>query len=330
MIQAPSKSTTDRGEKVAAPRAETLGRLSTRRRVLIVLGLVVIYALCFVSIKAGLPFAPPLRFAGLRLLIAGVALLVLVIVRREPVIPPRRILPALLALALIANTIAYGAMFMSPGRTGAGIASVLANTQPLFTVVLAAAFLGERMTRGKGVALGFGIAGATLIAYPALVGPGAHGLAGAVLALAVSAGAATGNVIVKRMGPLPSLLAMSAWALLIGSVPLLLTSAIVERDRPIAWTTEFVSLLIFLAVIGTSLTTAIWYWLVQRSDVGRLTLFLFLVPVLGIVMAALLFGERVSPLEVAGITLTVIGIGIATADRPEKLEGGAPVPHHGA
>ena len=275
-----------------------------------VLGLVVIFALCFVSIKAGLRFAPPLRFAGLRLLIAGFALLSLVVIRREPVIPPRRILLPMLTLALIANTIAYGAMFMSPGRTGAGIASVLGNTQPLFTIVLAAAFLGERMTRGKSVALGFGIAGATLIAYPALVAPSTYGVSGAALALVVSAGSATGSIIVKRMGPLPSLLAVSAWALLIGSVPLLVASTIVERGQPIAWTAEFVILLIFLAVIGTSLTTATWYWLVQRSDVGQLTTFLFLVPVFGIALAAILFGERLNLFEAAGIALIITGIGV--------------------
>ncbi len=330
MIEAISVDDASSAEAPAVHRLAESEQTRSIPRIPIVLGLVVIYALCFVSIKAGLRFAPPLRFAGLRLLIAGFALLALVIVRREPLIPPRRILLPLIALALVANTIGYGAMFMSPGRTGAGVASVLGNTQPLFTVALAAAFLGERMTRGKRIALGFGIAGVTLIAFPALVGPGAYGIAGALLALAVSAGSATGNVIVKRMGTLPSLLATTAWALLIGSVPLLLTSGVAEHGQPVAWTGEFIGLLLFLAVVGTSLTTAVWYWLVQRSDVGRLTMFLFLVPVLGIIMAALLFGERVGLLEIAGVSLTVVGIGVAARDEPEKSGQGATSPHHGA
>ena len=37
--------------------------------------LTIIYAFCYVAIKAGLPFAPPLRFAGLRALIGGILML---------------------------------------------------------------------------------------------------------------------------------------------------------------------------------------------------------------------------------------------------------------
>jgi drug/metabolite transporter (DMT)-like permease len=89
----------------------------------------------------------------------------------------------LLAIAATSTTIGFGAMFLSPRRTGAGIASVLGNTQPLFVLAFAAFFLGERVGRGKLVALLLGLAGVTLISYPALAGADAYGISGAVLAL---------------------------------------------------------------------------------------------------------------------------------------------------
>jgi O-acetylserine/cysteine efflux transporter len=265
-------------------------------------------------IKAGLDLAPPLRFAGLRALLAGIALLAVTVVRHEPVLPPRRVWLPLIALSLVATTMAYAAMFLSPGRTGAGIASVLGNAQPLVTVGLAAAFLSEHLTRGKAIALGLGIAGVVLIAYPVLTGPDAYGVSGALLALGASVGSAAGAILVKRMGQLHSLMAVTAWSLILGSLPLLLLSWNAERDRVINWNLPFIGLLLFLALAGTAFASFLWYWLVQREDLGRLSLYLFLVPVLGLTIAALVYGERIGLVEGLGVALATAGIGAAVLE----------------
>ena len=288
------------------PTKSTLAQL---RRPLIVLGLTAIYAVCFAAIKAGLPFMPPLRFAGLRALLAGLALLGLMLALRQPLLPPRRSWPWIVALGLISTTLAFGAMFLSPGQTGAGIASVLGNTQPVIVPALAALFLGERMTRSKWIALALGMIGVALIASPALSGPDAYGVSGPVLALAASGGLAIGSVIVKRIGSSIELLALTAWQLLIGSLPLLAVSLVVEHNAVVTWNSTFVGLLLFLALIGTAFANAVWYWLVRHDDVGRLTMFFFLVPVFGLGIAALAFGETIGMLESLGVAVTLAGIG---------------------
>lgn len=285
-------------------------RGADKYKILILLALMAIYALCFVSIKAGLVYAPPLRFAGLRALIGGAALLGLLGARRERLIPARTRWRGILALALIATTITFAAMFLSPGRTGAGIASVLGNTQPLFTIVLAAFFLGERITSGKLLALFVGLSGVTLIAYPALVTLDTYGISGAALALTAALSAAAGNVLAKRMNLGDDLIAVTGWQLVLGSIPLFALSLWGERDAKISWNVEFIGLLLFLALAGTALLTAAWYWLIQSEPVGRLTLFFFLVPALGLGIAALVFGERVSWVEGIGAGLTVLAGGI--------------------
>ena len=288
-----------------------LGSPTPGLRGLVAVGVAGIYGVCFVAIKAGLPYAPPFLFGGLRALIAGLALLAVAAVLRRPLLPARRVWPCVVALALTATTLTFGAMFLSPGQTGAGIASVLGNAQPVIAVILAAMFLGERLTRGKGLALALGLVGVVMISSAALSGPASDGFSGAMLALVVSAASAGGSVIVKRMGPQPSLLVVTGWQLVVGSLPLLVASAGLERDAPVLWTAEFVGLLLFLALVGTSLAFAAWYWLVQYEEVGRLTMFLFLVPVLGLGLAALTFGERVGPVEGVGVGFTIAGIGAA-------------------
>jgi drug/metabolite transporter (DMT)-like permease len=294
---------------------------SRSARPLIVLGLTAIYSLCFAAIKAGLPFAPPLRFAALRGLIGGVALLMVMAARRQRLLPSHQSWPWIIAVGITATTIAFGAMFLSPGRTGAGIASVLGNIQPVLVPALAAIYLDERMTRGKWAALAFGVIGVTLIASPVLTGVSTDGVVGPALALAASVGLAVSTIIVKRMGPRIDILMLTAWQLIVGGLPLLAASAILERDVAIVWSASFVGLLLFLALVGTAVANVIWYWLLQPADVGRLTMFFFLVPVFGLAIAALAFDEKVGLREGSGVVVVLAGMGVMAWEAWRKPEG---------
>lgn len=89
----------------------------------------------------------------------------------------------------------------------------------------------------------------------------AYRLSGALLALAVSAGTSAGTVVVKRMDPGQDFLAVAAWQLILGSLPLLVLAALVEGGTSIVWSGEFVGLLLFLSLVGPSFATVLCYWL---------------------------------------------------------------------
>jgi probable blue pigment (indigoidine) exporter len=292
-----------------SPRLYAASTLEPRRQTIVVVALTLIYALCFVAIAAGLRFAPPLAFAGLRAILAGLVLLGLLVARRQPLVPPTASWPWLAAIALTATTLAFGAMFLSPGRTGAGIASVLGNTQPLLVPALAARFLGERMTRGKWFALLCGLIGILLIAAPQLGVPGGD-TTGLAIAFAASTGLALSTVLVKRMQPQIDVLLLTTWQLLLGSLPLLVASALVEPVASIRWPWPFVALLLFLALPGTALANAVWYWLIRHDEVGRLSLFFFLLPVFGLLFARVLLGGAIAPIALLGSAVTFAGIGV--------------------
>lgn len=277
----------------------------------VALGFVVVYGVCFALIERGLAFAPPLTFAGLRALLGGLALLPLLGRGNRSLLPRRSAIAPLLALALTSTTIAFGAMFLSPGRAGVGISSVLGNTQPLFTVALAVPLLGEPFSRSKMLALTLGFLGAVLVASPLLAAGNPYGLAGLALAGVASAAASVGNIVLKRMDIQGELLGVAAWQLLAGSVPLLVAGMVLERGRTVQFTAEFATLLLFLALIGTALATTVWYWLIEGEEVGRVSLYLFLVPVVGLGLAAMLLGEPVGGPQLLGALLAVAGIGVA-------------------
>ncbi|HET8908826.1 MAG TPA: DMT family transporter [Ktedonobacterales bacterium] len=301
-----------------------------RLHTLIMVSLTPLYAICFVAIRIGLAYAPPLAFATLRVLLAGVALLALAWWRSQPLWIPRQHWPALLLLTLSSGVIGYGTMFLSPGPAGAGIASVLGNTQPLAVIVLAALLLHERLTWHKVVALAAGILGVVLISAAALESASAAGLVGSLLALASAVAFGASTIVVARLAPKSPLLALTAWQFLLASLPLAGLSLVTERQITQFWNPIFLVIVAVLALFGTALTTSVWYWLVQRDNAGRLSLLLFLVPVLGVGLAVLTLGEQIGWREGVGILLTVSGVLLALRsddhDAAEKPSTGASDP----
>lgn len=283
-----------------------------------VFGLMLIYTLsaaaCYTMIKAGLEYAPPLQFAGLRTLIGGFSLIVLLLVLQKPVFPHRDLLKWILPVGLVSTTITFGFMFSSPEYTSAGIASVLGNAQPLAIIALAALFLGEKISPLKIAALFLGLSGVILISANALMDENQHGFVGIMLATATSAGAAVTAVLLKKIKPGRDLISLTGWQLVAGSLPLFLGSQFIEAGRLVSWEGTFVGLVAFLGVIGTGLTTIIWFWLLQKYNAGSLSLYLFLIPVFGLLIAFIVFNESLQLFEIIGITLAIIAIGLAVAN----------------
>ncbi|MCC5807604.1 MAG: DMT family transporter [Opitutales bacterium] len=274
-------------------------------------GFVVVAAsLCFVQIKEGLDYAPPLLFAALRTLLAGIVILTATVLLQGRVFPAPLRFAWIVPLGLFATTLTFGSMFLAPVFASAGLASVLGNLQPLVLLVLAAFFLNERITRGKLTALFLGVGGILFLFWNQLGSGAADAFTGASLALVSSTSAAVGSVIVKRMQPGRDLLPVVGWQLIFGSMVLLGISLLWETGG-IVWTFAFIRILFFLSFFETALGTLAWFWLLQRNEAGRLGQALFLIPALGVVFAVVLRGE--SPAVYQWIGMGVILAGVAAA-----------------
>ena len=117
-----------------------------------------------------------------------------------------------------------------------------------------------------------------------------------------------GSVMVKRIRVRPSIIALTGWQLAIGSLPLFVAAALRPGGLAVQWSPTFIVILLFLALLGTALPTTLWFWLLQSEDAGRLSMFLFLIPVLGLLLGAIAFGERVGWLEGTGVAIIVFGL----------------------
>lgn len=135
---------------------------------------------------------------------------------------------------------------------------------------------------------------------------------GPILALVASASAAVGSILMKYLKELSAVLLVTAWQFIIGSIPLFIFSNAVELpDYRLLINPKFIGILLLLALVGTAFGSVAWYLLIQRYEVGRLSLGLFLVPVFGLGVA-MLSGERLGGIELSGAVIIVVAILLST------------------
>jgi drug/metabolite transporter (DMT)-like permease len=264
---------------------------------------VALWASAFPAIRVGLT---SLGVAGLSFLRLAVASLVLALA--APLLkirlPRRRDLP-LIALCGATGMSAYQ-LLLSWGEVHvpAGTASLLVAIAPVFSVLLAAAFLGERVTAttvlGSVVALG----GAAVIALGS--GPARFSAAAlVVLAAAVVQGVyhfATKPLLKRYTGREVACYAM--WAGTFFLLPFVPETLSALGDAP----ASAILSAVYLGLLPSALGFVVWGYAVARFTVATSTAALYLVPPVALVVAFVWLGEVPKPVELAGGLISIAGV----------------------
>ena len=132
-------------------------------RVLVALAVTtVLWASAFAGIRVGLEAYGPGQVALIRFLVASAVLAGYAALARMR-LPERRDLPAVFLAGFLAFTLYHLALNYGEVTVSAGAASILINTAPIFTALLAVAVLGERLRALGWVGMGVSFCGAALI-----------------------------------------------------------------------------------------------------------------------------------------------------------------------
>lgn len=273
------------------------------------LAVMVLWASCFPLITIGLDLAPHLAFAALRAALAGLCLIVLGALCGRPVPDSGRSWILIVVVGLGATSMGFLGMFHAAEFVSPGLATVIANVQPIIAAVLAHVFLGERLRAVGKFGLAVGLGGITVIALPGLAADHIQGYSiGIAYVVLAATGVSVGNVAIKRLtGQVDPIMTMGC-QLLIGAAPLALLSMLTEDISSLTWSTEFVLVLVALAVLGSALAFWLWFEALERVSLNRANAFTFLVPIFGLMMGAAFFGERLEAIQVAGVVLVLTGI----------------------
>ncbi len=274
-----------------------------------------LWAACFPLITLGLGSAPHLAFASMRAVLAGVSLLALGGLLGRPMPAGKRVWALLLLTGLGATTLGFIGMFHAAEFVAPGLATVIANAQPLLAAILAHVCLAERLGPKGNLGLAIGFVGIVAIAWPGTVSEASRGYALGLSYIALAAtGVAIGNIAMKRLaGGVDALMAMGI-QLLLGAIPLAILSLSTEDIMLVAWTADFVFILVALAVLGTSLASWLWFAALEETGLSTANAFTFLVPVFGMTAGSVFFGERLSWFAAMGGILVLIGIVLVQRD----------------
>jgi len=292
-----------------------MGVLGISRIVLVML----LWAICYPLILAGFAYAPLMTFAALRAFLSGAVLVGVGMALGRPWPRGGRVWITLIAIGMGATSLAYLGMFHAAEFVSPGIATVVSNAQPLLAAVLASMFLGEHLGRRGKLGLALGFAGIGFIALPQLLTARAETyLIGFGYILLAALGITISNVLIRYLAPKVDAVMAMGCQMLIGGVPLLVAAFALERPFTVVWAPQFLLALGGLSLFGSALAYWLWNMVLRETPLNVANAFSFLVPVFGLSMGALFFGERLGWFEGFGILLTLAGIALASRDKAPR------------
>jgi drug/metabolite transporter (DMT)-like permease len=266
----------------------------------------------------------PFEAAAWRLGIGGLVLFALMLARRQPLSPGVPIL-SVLWLGLTQTAIFYGAMFWGIVHGGAGLASVLANTDPLFVAVLAVAFLGEHLSRTQQVGLAFGFAGVACAACSGGLWPPHPTLAAGIVLIGAFAWSVGTIVAVGALRGASHPISLAAWQMTLGAALLAVVSPLGEHDK-VPSSARDIGLILFLGLLCSAFPTALFYFALRVGAASEISALFFLVPVIGVATAWPLLGEQLTLSLGIGLVGVSVGLWLVLRPRPRLVASASPMP----
>jgi drug/metabolite transporter (DMT)-like permease len=261
----------------------------------------------FLFMRIGAPALGPLVLIELRVLLAGLALLLIAAVRRQPV----RILhkwKAYLILGAANAAIPFTLIATAELHVSAALAAILNATTPLFTAFVAWAWSREPFTWKKLTGVFLGIVGVAI-----LVGWDTHGEGGSLLvsvacsliaALFYAVAGVFSSKYFKGESPMDMAIGqqVAAALLLVPFAAFTLPSAFPSSD--------VVFSVLTLAVLCTALAYLVYFALMQRVGPVKTLSVTFLVPIFGLIWGAVFLGEPVTAGAITGLLVILLSVAL--------------------
>ena len=294
------------------------------RDTLLALCVIVAWGVNFVIIKVGLHTMPPFLLAGLRFTLVVFPAIFFV---KAPKIQLRW-------LVAYGMTISFGqfAFLFMAIKIGmpAGLASLVIQAQAFFTILLGALILGEKLKWNHITGIFIAAIGLFMLAAAGVQGQVAGGirLTAMMLTLAAALSWGVGNItnkVIMRDRQVP-IISLVVWSALVPIVPFFACSWLFDGKAAISYSLlningQTILALIYLAFVATILSYAIWGTLLVRYETWRIAPLSLLVPVVGILSAALILSEELSSQQLIGALIIIAGLlvnvfgGLLTSNR---------------
>jgi drug/metabolite transporter (DMT)-like permease len=262
------------------------------------------WASAFAGIRASLATYTPGEIALLRFLVASAVLSVYAVFTRMR-LPKKQDLGAISLMGFLGITAYHLLLNYGELTVTAGAASLLVNTAPIFTALLAIAFLGERLSLNRWVGIAISFTGVVLI-----TGGETKGLTvdwGASLIL-LSAVCISGYMILQKSFLRKySALQLTTYIIWAGTIFLLPFLPSLIKTLPTAPISATIAV-IYLGVFPSAIAYATWAYVLAQIPASRAATMLYLVPVLAILVAWAWLSEVPTVLSLIGGGIVLSGV----------------------
>ncbi|MEO1341148.1 MAG: EamA family transporter [Cyanobacteria bacterium J06635_13] len=246
-----------------------------------------LWGTAMVAMKGVIPQTTPFFMAGVRLLPAGILVLLVSVILKLPQPKTWQAWLWILAFAVVDGTMFQGFLALGIVRTGAGLGSVMIDSQPLAVALLSSFLFGEVI--GLWGWLGLFDNGEWLM-------------------LLASLSMALGTVMISFVSRHADPVVATGWHMIIGGVPLFTLSYLQESQQ---W--QHISLegwlgLGYATVFGSAIAYGIFFYLASKGNLTSLSALTFLTPIFALLFGTIILSEVLSGLQSVGVGLTLVSI----------------------
>ncbi|MES0045226.1 DMT family transporter [Mesorhizobium sp. M0091] len=278
---------------------------------------VVLWATGFIGARYAMPWAEPFTFLAARFVIAALLLAGLMLVLGSKRATWAEALHATVS-GILMHGIYLGAVFWAIHRgMPAGLSALIVGLQPLITAVLAGRFLGEAILPRHWAGLAVGLVGVIIVLWPKLGALGGGVTPETLAASLVSVlGMSAGTIWQKRYASGGDLVAATMWQYIGGGSLMILASLALETHTVII-NGELIFAMAWLVLVLSIGAIFLLMVMIRDGEMSKVASLFYLVPAVTAVIAWALFGERLSLVQIVGMAIATLGVGLATA-RPAK------------
>ena len=269
----------------------------------------------FFFISVAVSELPPFTLVTMRVGLAAVTLWLVLLVAGYPIPKSPEVWRAFVMMGLLGNALPFSLIAWGQTHIGAGLASIINATTPIFTILIAGAFLSdEHITPRKMLGVTAGLAGVIVLIGPsALLELGTNTMAQlAVIGAAVSYSCATvfGRRF-KAMGISPLDTAVGQ----VTASTIILLPVVWFIDKPLQLANPSLQVwlaVLALAIFSTAFAYILFFRILSSSGATNVVLVTFLAPVTASLLGWLMLDEQLQAKHFIG--MACIGLGLAIID----------------
>ena len=279
----------------------------TRKQLLLLALLTVVWGINWPVMKLGVTGYPPLTFRLLCIWLGLPVMALLMVVRKTPFHIPREKYREVFWLALTNLVIWNVLIILAVKHLSSGRSAILGYTMPIFSALMGAWFFGARLALRNWIGVAAAALGVALLLWYEVTHLTGQPLA-VLGALVAAASWAYGTQRMRASTIGVSTLTLAFWMMLITAVSITLLSVLLEYPQWHAPPPRTWAAIAYNAVLVFGVAQAIWLTLARTLPPIASTLSVMMIPILGVFAGALGLGEVLHWQDWAAVGLMTVSI----------------------